>query len=72
MLRSVSHQHLFCAFAVELSSLAIKSKLTKRSKGFLGLLTSNVETVFMWPVEAKIFLFSLYSLEDRKHLVYIP
>lgn len=46
MLRWVSHQHLLCAFAVELSSLAITSNLTKRSKGFLGLFTSSVEIVF--------------------------
>lgn len=49
-----AHQHLLCAFAVELSSLAIMSKLTKRSKGFLRLLTSSVEMVFMWPMKAKI------------------
>lgn len=61
-------QHLFCAFAVELSSLAIMSKLTKRSKGFLRLLTSSVEMVFMWPMKAKMVLFSLCSLEDRRHL----
>lgn len=46
MLRWVSHQHLLCAFAVELSSLAITSNLTKRSKGFLGLFTNSVEIVF--------------------------
>lgn len=49
-----AQQHLFCASAVELSSLAIMSKLTKRSKGFLRLLTSSVEMVFMWPMKAKI------------------
>lgn len=46
-------QCLFCAFAVELSSLAIMSTLTKRSKGFLRLLASSVEMVFMWPMKAK-------------------
>lgn len=40
------HQQFFWALALSCSPVAINSKLTKKSKGFLGLLTSSVEIVF--------------------------
>lgn len=47
--------------------VAIMSILTKKSKGFLGLLTSSVEILFLCGQgKAKAFLFSLCYLEDRK------
>lgn len=39
---------IFWALAVELSSLAIVSNLTKRSQGSVGLFTSSVEMVFLY------------------------
>lgn len=39
------HQQFFWALALSCSPEAINSKLTKKSKGFLGLLTSSVEIV---------------------------
>lgn len=60
-------QHFFWAFHVELSLVAIMSKLTKRSKGLLGLLTSSVEILFSCGQgKAKSCLFGLCYLEDRK------
>lgn len=57
---------------VSYSLVAIMSRLTKKSKSFLGLLTSSVEILFLCGQgKAKTFLFSLCYLEDRKHLVYI-
>lgn len=49
------HQQFFWALALSCSPVAINSKLTKKSKGFLGLLTSSVEIVFRRPGKRQSF-----------------